>query len=184
MFMDHGLTAEEAERVAGKMFGSYLWADRLDLGLMTEEEIIREYHREFPEDGEHIEWFIRHGEQMSVPRPEIWEKVVRLKEKGYKIYILSNYSEFLLKKHTDGASFWPCVDGKVVSYQIHKGKPDPEIYLHLLRTYGIRPEDSLFFDDREENIAAAGKLGIHGIRVTSRDFLNREQDRILEEEVI
>ena len=104
----------------------------------------------------------------------------RLKEMGYRVYILSNYSEFLFKKHTDGAAFWPYIDGKVVSYEIHKGKPDPAIYLHLLNTYGLKAEECLFLDDRRENIEAAKRLGIRGIQVTSRDFLNRELDRILE----
>lgn len=181
MMMDYGLSPEDARRVGTEMFDSYLWADRLDLGLLTVEEVIREYHKEFPQDGDLIEWFILHGEQMYVPRPEVWEKVARLKRKGYKIYILSNYSEYLFKKHTDGASFWPYIDGKVVSYEIHKGKPDPEIYHHLLNQYAIKPEESLFLDDRAENIAAAEKLGIHGIQVTSREFLNQELDRILAE---
>lgn len=180
MMLDHGLAPEDARRIGTEMFDSYLWADVLDLGLMSVDEVIQEYHREFPEDGAQIEWFIRHGEQMHVPRPEIWEKVARLKMKGFNIYLLSNYSEFLFKKHTDGASFWPYIDGRVVSYEIHKGKPDPAIYHYLLERYAILPEESLFLDDKEENIAAARELGIHGIQVTSREFLNQELDRILE----
>lgn len=179
MFLDHGLSPEEAERVGGEMFGSRLWDQVLDLGLKPVEEVIRDYYQEFPQDGKEIEWFIRNGEKMHVTRPEVWEKIPRLKEMGYRVYILSNYSEFLFKKHTDGAAFWPYIDGKVVSYEIHKGKPDPAIYLHLLNTYGLKAEECLFLDDRRENIEAAKRLGIRGIQVTSRDFLNRELDRIL-----
>ena len=38
-----------------------------------------------------------------------------LKEKGYKIYLLSNYSEELLHVHTKGAKVLNVLDGGVVS---------------------------------------------------------------------
>jgi len=38
--------------------------------------------------------------------------------------------------------------------------------------YQIRPEESIFFDDRKKNIEAAEKLGIQGVWVTSREMLN------------
>lgn len=58
MMLDHGLAPEDARRIGTEMFDSYLWADVLDLGLMSVDEVIQEYHREFPEDGDQIEWFI------------------------------------------------------------------------------------------------------------------------------
>lgn len=181
MLIDHGLSEDEAERVGYEIFNSGLWEEVFDLGLMTADEIIREYHKKYPEDGNAIQWFIQHGEQMHVPRPEIWEKVRLLKEQGYRIYLLSNYSELLFQQHTKNASFLQYIDGKVVSYQVHMGKPDPEIYRCLLEKYQIRPEESIFFDDRKKNIEAAEKLGIQGVWVTSREMLNDRLDGLLSE---
>ncbi len=48
-----------------------------------------------------------------------------------------------------------------MSYQVHQVKPDAEIYQTLLGKYGLAPENTLFIDDRENNIRAAEKLGIH-----------------------
>ena len=104
-----------------------------------------------------------------------------MKEQGYRIYLLSNYSELLFQQHTKNASFLQYIDGKVVSYQVHIGKPDPEIYRCLLEKFQIRPEESIFFDDRKKNIEAAEKLGIQGVWVTSREMLNDRLDGLLSE---
>lgn len=105
---------------------------------------------------------------MVVQRPELWDKIEALKKRGYGIYLLSNYCKELFDKHTAGAGFLNDLDGGVISYQIHKTKPDPGIYSFLLQKYGLNPSECLFFDDRAENVEAAQKLGIAAVQITSR----------------
>ena len=171
MLMDYGLDEESAIKLGEKMFHSPLWTT-LDLGMMTDEEIIMEYKKRYPEDAEIISWFISHGEYMHVPRTDIWEKVHALKEQGYSIYLLSNYSKGLFDKHTKDATFLNDITGKVVSYQIHIAKPDKRIYQYLLEQYDLRISECVFLDDREENTKAAKEIGMKTITVTSRKFLN------------
>ena len=92
-------------------------------------------------------------------------------KKGYKIYLLSNYSEELFRKHTREASFMDDIDGKVVSYEIHEGKPDEAIYRYLLDTYGLVASESMFFDDRTENVETARRLGIQAHVIQSQEQL-------------
>lgn len=173
MLTDYGLSLEEAERLGQTMFSDPLW--RLwDMGTVPDEEIIREYGQRYPGDGEIIRWFMTHGEYMHVRRPLVWEQVHRLKEKGYGIYILSNYSESLFRKHTEGASFLEDADGAVVSYQIHIAKPSEGIYRYLLQKYHLLAQECLFFDDREENTQAARDLGIEAVTVLSQTQLLQE----------
>ena len=54
-------------------------------------------------------------------------------------------------------------------------KPDAGIYRYLLETYGLIPEESLFIDDRPENIEAARELGIKGV-VFDGDFDGIEKE--------
>ena len=61
----------------------------------------------------------------------------------------------------------------MVSYMIHKAKPDEAIYRALVEKYGLRIEECLFFDDRSENIEAARKLGMQAVQVTSREMLKK-----------
>lgn len=46
-------------------------------------------------------------------------------------------------------------------------KPDRKIYQVTLDVLQRDPEDCIFIDDRQENVAAAASLGIHGIRYES-----------------
>ena len=72
------------------------------------------------------------------------------------------------------------LDGKVVSYEIHQVKPDEAIYLELLNRFGLKAEECVFFDDREENTDTAQRLGIKSYTVLSREHLNKMLDDILE----
>ena len=91
MFMDYGLDEDNAIRVGTQMFNDpdRTW-DIFDLGIKSDEEIADIFCKKYPGDEDVIRWFIRHGEYMQVPRPKVWKKVHELKQKGYKIYILSN----------------------------------------------------------------------------------------------
>lgn len=85
-----------------------------------------------------------------------------VKEKGYGVYVLSNAcSKFYeyFPKHYDLDFF----DGVVVSSDVHIIKPDVEIYKYLLDEYGLKAEECLFIDDREENVNGAKKSGMNGV---------------------
>ena len=94
-----------------------------------------------------------------------------LKDKGYKVYYLSNWSAWThdLLQGAGKFDFLKLMDGGVFSYDVGYMKPNEEIYKIFLNKYKINPEDALFFDDREENIEAANKLGIHGIHFPRHD---------------
>ena len=178
MLKDYGLPDDEAYKVGNLMFNDNLWHE-FDLANMTRDEIVGQYLKNYPDYAKVMQWFMTHGELMHVKREDVWEKAQKLKEKGYGIYILSNYSQELFEKHTKDAPFMSLADGVVVSYQIHITKPDEKIYRYLLDKYNLKAEECIFFDDREENTEAARKLGIEAITVTSKEFLLDELDKLL-----
>jgi len=68
---------------------------------------------------------------------------------------------------------YPCIDAfdvSVFSYEVKLAKPDPAIYRLILDRVGVQPQQAIFLDDNIDNIASAGKMGIHAIR-----FLNTTQ---------
>lgn len=178
MLLDYGLSKEEAA-VAGPLFFEHETWKELDLGNMPVEDVIVLYEKQLPQYAGLIRWFLTHLELMPVPRPDVWEKVHALKEKGYKIYLLSNYNEDFFRVHTQGAAFLEDIDGKVVSYEIHKIKPYPEIYQYLLDKYGLNPQECVFFDDRPENTQTAEELGIKTYTITSKEYLLGVLDEFL-----
>ena len=166
MLIDHGLTEEEALYVGEHVFGNPYWSI-YDYGTEPEEVIIKGLQKIYPEYAEAIEWFITHDELMHLPRPEVFSLVHELKQCGYGIYLLSNYPERFFHIHTDDMPFMNDVDGMVISYQVHMVKPDPRIYQHLLRKYGLKAEECAFFDDRSPNVRAAKKAGFMAFHVRS-----------------
>lgn len=178
MFMDYGLDEDNAIRVGTQMFNDpdRTW-DIFDLGIKSDEEIADIFCKKYPGDEDVIRWFIRHGEYMQVPRPKVWKKVHELKQKGYKIYILSNYPESLFKKNTEYADFMDDIDGLMVSYMIHKAKPAEDIYKALCDKYGLDRSESIFFDDRSENVEGAIKFGMKSVKILSEQVLLDELDR-------
>ena len=178
MLMDYGLKESEAIRVGNLIFNDNLWT-QLDMQSEPTESIIKKYELKYPDEAVVIRWFIEHGELMQVKRYDVWDKVHTLKQAEYKIYLLSNYSKDLFEKHTKDAVFLNDIDGMVVSYQIHKIKPDPDIYRYLLQKYSLKAEECIFFDDRNDNTVAAQKLGIHAVTVESKDVLMKNIDMLL-----
>lgn len=178
---DYGLSEAEAKRIGEEMFDNEIWVQGLDGGRLSLEEAIHQYELKYPDDVDVMGWFLGNGEQMAVKRPEVWEKVVGLKQKGYKIYILSNYSDELFHQHTEGASFLDVLDGGVVSCQVKEIKPNRRIYEILLERYDLDPTECLFFDDRADNVEAARNLGFEAIQVTSQEMLNDTLKKMLEE---
>lgn len=171
---DYGLNPEESERIGEAIFNHPSWVNRFDRGVATYEEMIEEYKQIYPEDERHIRWFFENGQKMRVPREEIWELVRRLKEeKGYRIYLLSNYSKYLFDLHSEGYPFLDYLDGQVISYEAKMVKPEPEIYHYLFDKYDLKAEECLFFDDRYENVTASHDQKMDANFITSREMLGQ-----------
>lgn len=170
--MDYGLSEADALRVGTNLFEDPdgLWT-QFDLGILSDEEIMEEYCHKYPADADAIRWFVHHGEYMHVARPAVWKLVHECKKAGYPVYLLSNYSENLFRKHTQYADFMDDLDGMMVSYMIHKIKPDRAIYEAICEKYELKPEESLFFDDRLENVKAARDYGMFAVQVMSAEGL-------------
>ena len=112
MLMDYGLKESEAIRVGNLIFNDNLWT-QLDMQSEPTESIIKKYELKYPDEAVVIRWFIEHGELMQVKRYDVWDQVHTLKQAGYKIYLLSNYSKDLFEKHTKDAVFLNDIDTHV-----------------------------------------------------------------------
>lgn len=173
-----GLSPDEGARVAAEIFDDAIWHN-LDAGNVMLTEAKSLYREKYPSDADNIDFFLSHPEKMPIERPEIWEYLPKLKEKGYMIYVLSNYSKELFELHAGGAGFWPIVDGAVISYQVHVCKPDEAIYRALLDKYSLNPTESIFFDDRAENVEGAKRCQIEGVWIRSKEMLIEELNKLL-----
>jgi 2-haloacid dehalogenase len=95
----------------------------------------------------------------------------QLKQAGYLLYGLSNWSAetfpLMRRKH----AFFDLLDDMVVSGEVGHVKPDPEIYQVLLDRIKRPAQECLFIDDSLPNIRQAQALGFAVIHFQSPEQL-------------
>ena len=85
--------------------------------------------------------------------------IAELKSAGYSLFVLSNMS----KEYIDYLRKMPVYqhfDGDIISCEVGLIKPEREIYSLLLERFNLDPTQTMFIDDRKENVLAAAELGI------------------------
>jgi len=99
--------------------------------------------------------------------PDMLDWVSRLHAAGIKTGLLSNMPCDLLTHLRANCKWMENFAFKTFSAEVRLIKPDPAIYEHTLGGLGVAAAETLFVDDREPNIQAARKLGIHSIQFRS-----------------
>lgn len=100
-----------------------------------------------------------------------------LKDKGYNIYILSDLS-IDSYNYNKQFKFFDYITGGVYSFEIGTTKPNKNNYKVLLEKYSLIPEETIFIDDRLNNIEAANDFGIHGIQFTTLNKVKEEINKL------
>lgn len=161
-----GFPKEKRDKIAKAVFESETWNER-DRSSEDEQYYVDKMIKDAPEYADDIREVMRRSGE-TIERMDYAETWVRyLKDKGYHVYILSNYATYTLEKTEEELTFLKYVDGAVFSCQVKQIKPEPDIYQTLIKRYNLDPQKSVFLDDRKENCEAARKQGIHAIQFES-----------------
>lgn len=174
-----GFDEETACAVVGAIFHDPLWIET-DRGVIPVEEFEDAFVANAPDYEPQIREAYRKMGRMIQLMPHTMPWVKALKERGYRLYVLSNYGEYLFLKSKHRLEFMPYMDGAVISYEIQMIKPDREIYEYLLNKYDLIPEESVFIDDRPENVEGAKLTGMHGIQFENFEQASGELEKMLE----
>jgi putative hydrolase of the HAD superfamily len=70
-------------------------------------------------------------------------------------------------------------DHMFISAEVGFAKPDARIYQLALEKFGVQPDQAIFVDDVEKNIAACEALGIHGVLFRTSQQALAEVNRYL-----
>lgn len=164
-----GLSQSEVDIIARFTALGPHWKE-LDRGVMKKEDVFELMISEVPQEYKNNARKFLYEETLKTVKSRNYSKnwLAELKAKGFNIYLLTNYPEWMFNEHWKNVfTFTDSVDGKIVSGKEKVIKPDAEIYNLILNTYSLKAEESIFIDDRLENIEAANKIGIHGIQFTT-----------------
>ena len=112
------------------------------------------------------------------PLDETVKILAELKKNQVPLFILSNWSAETYPKAEALYDFLQWFDGKIISGEIGKIKPDPEIYKLLIETYNLSPNNTFFIDDKLANVEAAEDSGIHGIHFQNAAALREDLEKL------
>ena len=161
-----GYSGEKYEKIAQATFLSDVWQER-DRGVLTEEEYVAQCVALAPEYEADIRKVMSetHNFVKLYPYARTW--VEYLKKKGYRLFIISNFCEYMTEKNVKNMPFRKFMDGEIFSYKVNELKPDPVIFQLLLDKYFLNPEECVMIDDRPENCEGARSVGMKAIEFKS-----------------
>lgn len=167
-YMEEG---DAKEWVCTAVFHSAEWI-LLDMGLISEEEALKRMQSRLRTsyEKEMAERCFQHWHEYNMtPKKGMGELVKELKEKGYRIYLLSNASLRLLQCCNQVIPGIEYFDGVMFSAEEKLLKPQKEIYQRLFEKFSLQPEECFFIDDMEDNIEGGRACGMDGYCFTDGD---------------
>jgi putative hydrolase of the HAD superfamily len=161
------LGEEEFETVLNEIF------DDFQCGRISEDEVWKHIMTRHNLEKKNMEGrWIEGIKSVFQEKIEMVTLVKQLKNRGYTVAILSNteppVAPFLQHR------FKPHFHTMIFSSEVGLAKPQKEIYEHTLIKLQTLPHETVFIDDKVENIEGAKKTGIHAIHYTTHEeFLEK-----------
>ncbi|MDF2613981.1 MAG: family phosphatase [Clostridia bacterium] len=154
------ITADETigQAVLRELFYGEEWI-QLDAGSITEEEAILRVQSRIPQYNEYVQRAMDDWHSNLTPVEGMPEVVERLKERGYKIYLLSNTS-MRFYNYQPKVEMFKFFDGFFISAKERLLKPDKAIFESFLARFCLKASESLFVDDLVVNVKGAESTGI------------------------
>jgi putative hydrolase of the HAD superfamily len=113
-------------------------------------------------------------EMWSRANTEMTEWVRSLRPAGYKTALLSNMQTDMIVHVRAKFPWLKDFDQQIFSSEVRLIKPDPALYRACLAKLGTRASETIFIDDREENVAGARAVGMTAFRFRSIPELRRD----------
>jgi len=144
------------------------WADRhaYDEGSLTGQAFWQKLARDARISLNHSaidELILLDGRMWMTENQPMLNWQLALKQRGLLTAILSNMGDTVHRAMERELPWLSRFDVLVWSYKLRIAKPDPAIYLYVLEKLGTDPAETLFIDDRPDNIKAALALGMKGL---------------------
>ena len=155
------------------------WNIQQDAGR-TIREAESELIPKFPQYEKEIKMYYKNHRNMIKGTFDLSIKVLKkLKKQNYGCYVLSNWSAETFIGMTDDYPFLKLFDGLLISGEDRLIKPDTAIYELAINRFNLIPNQTIFIDDKLENILAAKDLDLNTIHLVDPKRIELEIDRFL-----
>jgi putative hydrolase of the HAD superfamily len=169
-------TLREAVRVHAFQHDDWLAMDR---GTLDEPTVVRRFAARMGRPEAELAALFDHVRAALLPIEPTVALLHELRERGYKLYGLSNMSASIFAHLTDRHSFFELFNGIVVSAAVQLLKPESGIYEHLRDRYALDFGESVFIDDVARNVESARSLGLPAIQFASTEQVRRDLEALL-----
>lgn len=139
-------------------------SEHYELGHVTSDEVHAHLNRTFDKEVNFLE-LMQAASNIFEPNLDIIPIVKKLKEQGNRLILLSNTCEAHFNYAYSHFPVLKLFDDFLLSYELKMQKPEPRIFQKALILAHGNP--SIYTDDLRENIKAAKKVGLNGVRYTS-----------------
>ncbi len=113
--------------------------------------------------------FVLAWQEIFEPNEPVIEFATQLKAAGHRLFLLSNtnpwHAEYFLAKYPVFELF----DAHVFSHEEKCAKPEPRIYEIATERFGVEPAETLYIDDRLENVEAGRAAGYRTFHYLNQD---------------
>lgn len=116
----------------------------------------------------------RYSESISGPIWSTVEVLRKVKQAGFPLYGLSNWSGEKWQQIRPQFDFFDWFDDIVISGEVGLIKPDPEIFRLLIKRISRMPGECLYIDDADDNIAIAEEFGFQTHHFETADQLKAD----------
>ncbi len=106
-----------------------------------------------------------------------FEYIKKLKNKGYKLFLLTNITEDSYNYINDLININKVFAGGIYSYQEGVVKPNHDIYNLLINRFNLNKDETVFFDDKAKNVLAAKEVGIKSYVFNSIEDIENVLDK-------
>ena len=158
-------------RLRDEVFQHPDWLE-MDRGTLEDADAVERFAQRMNRPVAEMRDLMQRVKESLVPMQSSLDIVNGLAKRGIALYGLSNMSSSTFAHLEDRHSIWDVFRGIVISGRIKLVKPDPRIFEHISKTYGLVPGETAFIDDLKPNVEAASRHGFRGIQ-----FENAEQCR-------
>ncbi|KAI2910665.1 hypothetical protein CBS147343_9864 [Aspergillus niger] len=153
--------------------------NRYERGLLSAEQCYGQFSSDFAIPPSDLAETFKQTTGSLKPDSTMTMLLHRLKAQGYRLYMMTNIPQldFDLLRNTEYV--WHLFDRIFASGYVGMRKPDLEFYQWVLNVTGLTAAEGIFVDDKEENVAAAERVGMLAIHFRNAAATSKELQALL-----
>ena len=155
-----GVPQKDTKQFYEAFFGNW---EAMDAGTINELDYFENVYNLLPSRlYPYVKKLIETRDELSLLYPKVPKLLNKYKLEGYDLFILSN-APVSFGKYIRSLPEMKYFKDSIFSADIKMVKPHKDIFEYAIKTFKISPQESLFIDDRSDNVKMALSCGFEGL---------------------